>query len=224
MIHLFFNTKVGEVKGLLPDELRQMRRNAADGVLEHTRNHLLALPGKSFYRDAAQSLERVSTAQDDEVRITQRGVALQHYGGTVEPGKGLSSKTGKPTKFLAIPSALAKGKSPRLFQDLSYVPVKNGGKVAALLMRVPEAARTTADKAHKQKLKEHARKVKKAAKGGQSAPPRPVREKPKPQLYFTLVSSATIKPHPNVLPKQVKLHHAAREGALDYLETLSFYQ
>lgn len=183
MIHLFFNTVVGEVKGLTPDELRQLRRNAADGVLECTRDHLLALPGESFYREAAQSMERVSTAQADEVCITQRGIALQYYGGTVKAGKGISSKTGEPTKYLSIPVSKATKEMPGRYPDLSFFKYKKGTLALVQL--------------------------------DQDGKPTPV---------FWLVEQATIKPHPNILPKQEQLQHAAKESSLDYLETLTFYR
>lgn len=183
MINLYFSTEVGEVKGLSPDELRQLRRNAADGVLECTRDHLLALPGESFYRDAAQSLERVSNSKEDAIQITQRGIALQYYGGTVKAGKGISSKTGQPTKYLSIPVNKATKEMPGHYPNLSFVKYKNGTRALVQLSKDKKAS-----------------------------------------PMFWLVEQVTIKPHPKVLPKQAELNNAAKESALDYLETLSFYR
>ncbi|MFI3244119.1 MAG: hypothetical protein R3Y56_07700 [Akkermansia sp.] len=86
MINLYFSTEVGEVKGLSPDELRQLRRNAADGVLEHTRNHLLALPGKRdkgvkpvtlTHKSALTDLiERIEPMNEQEGGTIYRGLSV----------------------------------------------------------------------------------------------------------------------------------------------------
>lgn len=104
--------------------LQKLRSAAADEVLECTREHLEALPGRSFYQDSASSLERASTAKQEHVGITKRGFALQYFGGTVKAGKGVSSKTGKKTKYLSIPANRGLTEMPSAYADLTFIKLK----------------------------------------------------------------------------------------------------
>lgn len=131
MIYLSFQLETFKLRDISEQEQRDMRRAAADSLLEVTRNHLLALPGRSFYREAATSLERNSTAAEDQVRITKRGMSLQYYGGTVTAGKGRSSKTGKPTKYLSIPANDSIREMPSYYPNLSFIKFDNN--LAALV-------------------------------------------------------------------------------------------
>lgn len=72
----------------------------------------------NYWMRAADSVTSSSAKGTAEVKITQRGVALHLYGGTIRP-KGTSEITGKPIKFLTIPKvAAAHGKTVAMLRAL----------------------------------------------------------------------------------------------------------
>jgi hypothetical protein len=126
----------------------------ANAAAELTRDHLFALdsranklggPRTHFYSAAAKSvsLPRASggiVAFD----VTKIGLALRWLGGTVHAGAGISSATGGPTKYLAIPARTeAVGKPPSEFPDLQFIPRRGGGAmlVQALQTKVSISGR-----------------------------------------------------------------------------------
>lgn len=181
MIYLSYSIDTINLTDISEQEQRDMRRAAADALLEVTRKHLLALPGRSFYREAATSLERTSNESMDMVHVVKRGMALQYYGGTVRAGKGRSSKTGKPTKYLSIPVNDSVRDMPGSYPNLSFV--KFNDELAALVI---------------------------AQDDGDFKP------------IFWLKKEVTIRPHKNILPKEAQYNRAAKEGALKYIEALSY--
>jgi len=181
MIYLSYSIDTFNLPEFGEQEQRDMRRAAADAMLEVTRNHLLALPGRSFYRDAATSLERNSTPDEDQVRVVKRGMALQYYGGTVKAGKGRSSKTGMPTKYLSIPVNNAIRDMPGRYPNLTFIKINDD--LAALVIPLPD-------------------------------------NDFKP--IFWLKKEVTIRPHKYILPKDEQYNRAAKEGALEYIEALSY--
>lgn len=135
-------------------------------LFKYNADHQNSLGGRrtNYFSQAAKATSYQESGQGVTISIKQVGMALQYYGGTVTPGKGTSTATGKPTQFLTIPAiAEAHGKSAFEIPDL--VPVfGSGGRVYGLA---------------------------KKSEG---------RKKMRGMLYFWLVKSATIKPHPDVIP------------------------
>lgn len=104
------------------------------------RKNKFGAPSTGFWRKAVESID--SEAQSDAtaiVRIHARGVAAHYYGATITPGKSISTKTGKLTVALSIPtSAASHGKSPHELGDLLFRPAskaKSGGNVIGYLFR-----------------------------------------------------------------------------------------
>ncbi|MFI3244126.1 MAG: hypothetical protein R3Y56_07735 [Akkermansia sp.] len=169
--------------GIKSGDLLSVRQIAANRVSDVMREHLESLPGESFYKRVADSIGRVDKAKSSEVSIAERGYALQLFGGTVKAGKGISSKTGKRTKFLSIPANKGIKEMPDAYDNLSFIKLK-GGKGA--LVRL---------------------------KKDKSFTP-----------MFWLVKQATIKPHPEVMPRQESIDKAASQGALSAINQLDFYK
>ena len=95
---------------------------AAAGVERRWREHLRERyvsrdrDGVDFWADAARSVASEVTGSGAVVRVSQLGLRLRYEGGTVLPGKGISSYTGRPTRALAIPSG--------------RVPVRDGRRIS----------------------------------------------------------------------------------------------
>jgi hypothetical protein len=109
-------------------------RAAANLVKDHlfaldSRANKLGGPRTHFYSAAAKSVSEPRTAGGVVAfDITKVGLALRWLGGTVTAGSGISSATGGPTKYMAIPARTeAMGKPPSEFPDLIFVPRRNGG-------------------------------------------------------------------------------------------------
>ncbi len=92
------------LQDLSNDDLKEIQSAAMDAEAEFLRSHLESLPGRSFYKEAAASLERDSGADYEAIHITKRGFALQLFGGVVSAGRGKSAVTGRPTEYLTIPA------------------------------------------------------------------------------------------------------------------------
>src|SRR5215469_3007203 len=72
-------------------------RDAIGNKMGGTRTH--------FYSDAAKSVsDPEATGGVATFTITKQGLAQRWLGGDIEAGKGLSSVTGEPTKYLSIPA------------------------------------------------------------------------------------------------------------------------
>ena len=89
-------------------------RSAATELESTVSGHFYEIPGREYWRRTGD-LTEAHPEQPGVVTVSQRGVALHLYGGTVHPGRGDSSKTGQPTKLLAIPAD--KGGASRRFFD-----------------------------------------------------------------------------------------------------------
>lgn len=78
-----------------------------------------------FYADAAKSVTEPTRISSEAASFTinKVGLAQRWLGGTITAGKGESSATGGPTRFLAIPArSETYGKTPAEFVDLVFVP------------------------------------------------------------------------------------------------------
>ena len=107
-------------------------------MLETTRPNAMGAPRTHYYGSArrATSFEVVGGGAI-EINVAQIGMRLHFYGGTVMAGKGISSSTGAPTKYLTIPAAPeAHGKKASDF-DLVLVWA-NGHPVALALAETSE--------------------------------------------------------------------------------------
>ncbi len=167
------------------------RDTAVVSLARCVERHLSALPGRSYYAEASQAVLPKPYSDRAELEINHTGLRVQWLGSQKALGGDIMPVK---KKFLAIPSALARGKRPRDFQNLEFVPIKNPKKAFWLMGRTVKPA---------------AKKTKKAAKESKETP----KAKPKFEVLFTLVSSATIRPHPHILPTQQQCEEAAAKGA-----------
>lgn len=118
-----------------------------------------------------------------------REVALRFFGGTVFPQKG---------KYLAIPArAEAYGKSPRVFNDLRFIPFRSGAR--ALVQREQTVLKFG------RKRKDGSRKVSGRQTGG--------------GVFFWLVPSATIQANRDVIPTDEEMKAGALRGLATYAKT-----
>ncbi len=96
---------------------------AAGGVREAVRKNFISLPGRSFYKDAAEStvVEPASGEGSATVSVYRRGVALRLHGGTVNarPGHAMTLPTGKSDLW------------PREMSGLSLMYWRKDGKLRA---------------------------------------------------------------------------------------------
>jgi len=153
-----------------------------------------------FYASAAKSVQPAKVeGRGAAFIITQIGLALRWLGGTITAGKGASSATGGPTKYLAIPArSEAYGKTPGEFDDLQFVP---RGPGRGMLVQALQTAITFG-----KKLKSGARDFHTSTVGG--------------LVMYWLVTSVTQQPDPNVMPSEKALGEAARLHMDNYLSRL----
>lgn len=119
----FGKKEIGQVIGAHVANLVQAH------LMRYNKEHPNALggPRTNYYAKAAKSTHWQTTGDGVKVSVPHVGIGLLYYGGTVRPGKGISSKTGKPTRRLTIPAiAAAHGKSAAEFNDLVPLYGKKG--------------------------------------------------------------------------------------------------
>jgi len=182
-------------------ERRSLHHAMAQRAGEAVRSHLRGLNSRSkntgFYQDAANSTEATATDEHAEIRVSRRGIALRYWGGEVVAGKSLSSHTGKPTKYLAIPTAAVPLRNrTRLAPDqaglLVFIPLKNGGGILV------EGIRKTSERGPRKGTTIIARK-------------------PDGKTLYILKPRTFHKGDRGVMPAEEIIKGAAREAALDYL-------
>ncbi len=184
----------------LPPHLqRDVNEQAAIGVRNLMRRHFDNLPGATFWGDASRKTRVEDDGKAFSVVVRQRGVALQRFGGTVTPGKSISTKTREPTKLLAVPT---KGiaEAPNAYGPLVFQPVK-GGKVRGIL------------------LPGEVRPAKRAYKG-QPAGRMITAPIAGADPYFLLCTQTEHDPHPEVLPTGDEMAATAAEYAGDELRRI----
>ena len=98
MISLSINIEGDARLALLEEKDLQRRHQGAAGGEENFES----LPGERFYKDAATDTLLDMHGDAAIITVEHRGVRLRWKGGSVVPGKGTSSHTGKPTRLLAI--------------------------------------------------------------------------------------------------------------------------
>jgi hypothetical protein len=178
----------------------------ARGAANLVRNHLFNLDQSGanqmggvrthFYSSAAKSITEPEQIGEGNVAfsITKVGLAQRWLGGTITAGKGISSSSGGPTKYLAIPArSEAYGKTPAEFDDLTFVPTRAGH---AMLV---QALQTEMVKGKGKDF--HTREV-----GG--------------LVMFWLTTEVTQQPDPAVMPTEDDINEAARYSMDNYLSRL----
>jgi hypothetical protein len=104
------------------DQLDQARANELGGRRTH------------FWRAVKKSVQNpVVAGTTATVSINHVGVRQRLQGGVIRPGKSINPKTGRPTRFLAIPlRSEAYGIRPAERDDLDYIPAKEAGLGSAV--------------------------------------------------------------------------------------------
>jgi hypothetical protein len=141
--------------------------------LEETRSGASGGPATHYYGSARRATSWYPAGDNAvEINVAQVGMRLHFYGGTVEAGKGISSATGAPTKYLTIPATPeAHG---RKASDFDLVLVWANGRPVALALAESTESMT--------------------ARGGFKA------TRKAGKIMFTLKESVTLAPDPSVMP------------------------
>ena len=121
-------------RGLEPDQLLPILGRSANNAirrnydeLEATRPNKLGGRRQHYYSGARASTSFVVDGNSAIVSIRQVGMRIRYYGGTITAGKGVSSFTGQPTKYLTIPvTPEAYGHRAADFPDLVVMWGRNG--------------------------------------------------------------------------------------------------
>lgn len=179
--------------------LKGLCKAAANEVQTTMQDNFDSLGGREFWGRAADATTVETQGELAVVGVRLPGVRLQWLGGTVTPGKRPSSKTGKPTKLLSIPTSKAISEAPNAYGMLAFVPVKGRPHLQGLL--IPGEPVT---------IKRGKRK------GEQRVAPL---KDGKP--LFDLVDRTEHDPHPEVIPSPADLKAAARKGSRSYLRALT---
>jgi hypothetical protein len=107
------------VANLVRDHLFNLDNSAAN-QMSGKRTHFYAAAAKSVH-------EPKQEGNSASFVITKTGLAQRWLGGTIRAGAGISSATGGPTKYLAVPANNeAYGKAPGEFGKLDFIPRGNG--------------------------------------------------------------------------------------------------
>mgnify|MGYP001571675777 CR=1 FL=1 len=180
----------------------ELLRAAGDGVavllrkhfigLEKTRPNRLGGARTHFYGKVQASVQQpVVSGNAADVSIDRVGIAQRYFGGPIEAGHGISSKTGKPTEFLTVPArAETHGKTAKAFPHLEFRPTRRGGMLVEMLRTVSRITRAGR------------RRV--SIVGG--------------LVMFWLVRRLVQKPDPTVLPTDADLLQAAETSAAGWLQ------
>lgn len=178
--------------------LQGLCKAAANEVQITMQDNFDSLGGREFWGRAAESTTVEMQGELAVVGVRQPGVHLQWRGGTVTPGKRPSSKTGKPTRLLAIPTSKDITEAPNAYGMLAFVPVKGRSHFKGML--IPGEPVTI--KRGKRKGEQRIAPVK------DSSP------------LFNLVDRTEHDPHPEVIPSSSELKDAVRRGSKSYLRAL----
>lgn len=187
---------------LHPGQLtNEVSANAAECLMEQLRDHFLARGGRSFWQQAADSVQ-VTPAQAGtcHVIVAQRGVRLQWTGkpAVILPGRTASTSTGKPTRLLALPTeANPTRKNPSAYKELFFQRVKGKPRLRALLFPGEPVP------------------AKRAYKGKPAG--RMVIRKAGDVPLFTLVTETHHVPHPDVMPTQQAMQQTVLNAAEEVL-------
>jgi len=137
MISLDITTKYPKINHFGQKEFAGLRKAAGNKVMPCLKEHLEALQGRSYYRQAAASV--AIREQDDElsVVIPHRGLRVQVLGTEKALGHPIMPVR---AKLLSIPAHRGIRQHPR-FYDLVYIKIKwPKGKAKAMLIKKDESA------------------------------------------------------------------------------------
>lgn len=185
-----------------------VNRSAGKEVELKLKEHFAALPGRAFWGDAAKATKMTeATEQKAVVAVEQRGVALQYYGGTVTAQGHVSEMTGKPTRALLIPTK----RSPLYLRRRSLNELGLDKERIHIIRSMNGKAYLVADTVKRVKLKP-----------GEKNGRRKTKDKKTFIFLGSLRRSATIKPHPHVLPTAAETAAALTHATDQALKGLGF--
>ena len=172
----------------------------------------------NFFGDAAKATNSKVSTDQVLVQINHIGIRLQILGGIIKPGRGISKWTGKPTRMLTIPaSAEAHGYRAAEFDNLVMLWREDGaGKFRPYaLAESGDGQRSGKELTDVRKKMQRDRK-KWIKQGKPSHEPHKATAGPF-NIIFWLVGQATIKPHPDILPKTEEMIGAALKALEEFL-------
>lgn len=123
---------------LLPIFARSVENSMRDNFaqLESDRPNKLGGKRQHYYAGARDATEFRIDGDSAFVFTRQTGMRMRYFGGTIEAGKGISSATGQPTKYLTIPAnAEAYGHTAADFGDLEVLWGRDGPYALGLVER-----------------------------------------------------------------------------------------
>lgn len=123
------------VRGLVESRWQPVvEEAAADSIRDHLakaesgRPNKMGWPRQHWWAKAARSVSSARRPGMVTVSIAQLGFRQRLEGGVIRAGRNISSKTGQPTQWLAIPArAEAYGKRPGEFGNLKFTRIETGG-------------------------------------------------------------------------------------------------
>lgn len=194
------NIKLGGLQGLAAEAnmVQGLSAAAANEVQIAMQERFSSLGGREFWGNVARATTVSQRGDGAVVSVNHPGVRLQWLGGTVLPGKKVSSKTGAPTKLLALPADKTIREAPNAYGDLFFVPIANKSNLKGLL--VPGERKT---------VKRGKGKGEQRLAASRSATPK-----------FYLVSRTDHVPHPDVLPSADEFKKGALNGCKSYLRAM----
>lgn len=165
------------------DKLDQERANELGGKRTH------------FWRGVKKSVQNpvIAGASTAVVAINHVGFRQRLQGGVIRPGRSMNPRTGRPTRFLAIPlRAEAYGIRPAERTDLDFVPAKDSGLGSGVAGLLVESRQTLVSKVRR---KDGIRFRAKEERGGLA--------------LYALVTRVYQAPDPSVLPTNAQMTAAA---------------
>ncbi len=206
------------IENLVSGALEKFRDVLADQTMLHdairaaaetmVKKHLAELntrsPNTGYYGNAARGVNSQADAEAATIIIQAAGIGLRRFGGEVKPGRNVSSKTGQPTKNIAIPTKHVpivnqSRPSPSNFPMLAFIPNRKGGDTTGYLVE------------GEQKLAKHGKRkgqyITVAKKNG--------------EMLFVLRKRTSHKADPAVLPSDDELRAVAVQAIKDLLQTFN---
>lgn len=125
-----------------PEQIAACNKGAANNILRLVKENFLSLGGRYYWGNAAKSTLTQADDKSASVSVYQRGVRLRWQGGTVQAGASISSHTGRPTKYLAIPASDDITEHPGFYAGLKFIPI-NKGKLGGILATLDDKGKVS---------------------------------------------------------------------------------
>lgn len=187
---------------------RAVNHDAAYGLTLLLKEHFTALGGRGFWEQAAKHTQVLEEdAAHSVVGVQWRGVALQRYGGTITAAGNVSELTGKPTRALLIPSK----RSPIYLRRRPLAELGIAKEKIHIIRSRNKKAYLVADTVKRVKLKP-----------GEKNGRRKTKDKQTFIFLGSLRRSATIPPHPHVLPTEQEQTATVQHAVGQALRGLGF--